>query len=306
MVMKNIIGIIQAFVIIGLLFICVVFALQLRSSNNSARLNSIPSSTTVSPENAASDTVILEQTASEENEVPDFTTANNNPEEPPEVMEAIGLIAQKQPTGYRVMKDKKNILFMTVQEMALMNVATKEEKQLLSFETWSKNERSNSNVCIPGSTFVDPMFNASETVVYFGAPSQGKDALYRYQLFANEAQLILPVENCISDIAVSPDENHIVYQTTKHFGTGGGYMTDLFLVNTQTKENTVLAQQGVLPQNTLTTANDPADFSPAHVVWTGPSTFFLQGYTGGVFSGVWKYTLQSRKFELITNLKGGP
>ncbi len=305
--MKNIVGIIQTFVIIGLLLICVVFALQLRSSSNSIKLNFNRATATVSPSQEASSSETMLPTATiQENEVPDFTTANNNPEEPPEVMEAIGLIAKKQPTGYRVTKDKKNILFMTTQQMALMNVATKEERELLSFTNWPKNERSMSNVCVPGSAFVDPMFNANETVVYFGGPSEGKDALYRYQLFSNEAQLILSVENCISDVAVSTDEHHIAYQTTKHFGTGAGYMTDLFLVNTQSKENVLLAQQGILPQDTLTTANDPVDFSPAQVVWTGPSTFFLQGYTGGVFSGVWQYTLQTKKFKLITNLKGGP
>lgn len=304
--MHKFLFVIQTLIIIGLLTVVGVLGVQVIERNKGTSGKTETKKLTNSKESTTASTSATITTNPSENKIPDFTTANNKIDNPQQVQDAIAIIREYQPTGYRVSKDNKYLLYMNADHMVLMDIETKTEKELLSFRNWKRNPRAIGTECAPGSAFVDPMFNASEDTVFFGGPSEGKDALYMFPLTGKEAKKIVTVENCISDIAVSPDGTRLVYQTTKDFGTGSGYVTDMFMVKTDGTENSELAKAGKLPQESLVTPDYPYDFAPAQVVWTSEEVFYLQGVLMGNYTGIWKYNIPTKAFEVVTNLKGGP
>jgi dipeptidyl aminopeptidase/acylaminoacyl peptidase len=160
--------------------------------------------------------------------------------------------------------------------------------------------------CKPGSRFVKPTYNAAENIIFFGGPSQGKDAIYIYVKGAKEAKIVTQVEDCVTDIAVSPKGFRLAYQTSKTISTlTEGYATDLYVVQADGLNSQQLATAGKLPKESLSEGTT-LDIGPAEVVWPSEDVFYMKGFFLGKETGIWRYDVTKNAFTAVTNLKGGP
>ena len=303
--MNKVLFIIQTLIIIVLLVIVGTMALQLHEYQRAYGILSKNPISSGSP--MASDSgKMISPTAMPVDQIPDFSKVTNSASNTPEVEAAIGEIATKSPTGYRVSADNKTIVYLSAEHMAEVDVASKKETELLNFVNWPKETPSETKECKPGSRFVKPTYNATENIIFFGAPNNGKDAIYIYVKGSKEAKLVTLVDDCVTDIAVSPKGTRLAYQTSTTISTlTEGYATDLYVVQADGMQSQLLAKAGKLPKEGLATGSE-LDFGPAEIVWPSEDVFYMKGYFLGKGTGVWKYDVAKNAFSFATNLKGGP
>lgn len=302
--MNKALFIIQTIIIVVLLVIVGTMALQLKEyeraygvlKNQPSLMNQI----------ASSSSTIMKQAAAPAEQVPDFSKVTNSASNPPDVEAAIGVAAQNGTTGYRLTKDNKQLVYLTPEHMVLMDVASKEEKEIVSFKTWDRKLAGEGKECVPGSRFVKPIFTDNESAIFFGGPAKGQDGLYMYIMGQPQAKLVSLVDDCITDIAVSPRGLWVAYQTSKTLGTlTEGYVTNLYVVQADGTKSQLLAKDGKMPKDSLAEGGG-VDFGPGEIVWPSEDAFFMKGYNAGTPTGIWKYDALKNSIKLVTNLKGGP
>lgn len=302
--MNKVLFIIQTLIIIVLLIICGTMALQLKEYQRAYGV--LTKDTNMMPSTGTDSTPMVNPTAMPEDEIPDFSKVTNSPSNPPEVEAVIGEIATKNVTGYRVSNNYQKVIYVSPEHLAEVDVATKKETVLISFVNWLRETPSETKECKPGSRFVKPTYNAAENIIFFGGPSQEKDAIYIYVKGAKEAKIVTQVEDCVTDIAVSPKGFRLAYQTSKTISTlTEGYATDLYVVQADGFNSQQLATAGKLPKESLAEGST-LDIAPAEIVWTSEDVFFMKGFFLGQETGIWKYDVPKNAFSAETNLKGGP